>query len=168
VTVEVRRLVADDLAAFQEGMPSWNSTEYAKRLEAQGRGELVQVVAWEGGRAIGKAMLLFPGHDEYSASAEREGCAEIRDVSVLEDARRRGIGTAVIVSLEAEARVREMPSIGMAVAVGEDAGPGEILYGKLGYRRAHGPFITSTNLWDDACRPIPVGAVMVYLVKPLV
>ena len=35
--------------------------------------------------AVGKAMVLFPGHAEWSDSAEREGCAEVRDVGVAED-----------------------------------------------------------------------------------
>ena len=71
--------------AFQAGLPAWNSTEYAKRLAAQERGELVQVVAWDGERPVGKAMVLFPGHEECSVSAEREGCGEIRDVGVVRD-----------------------------------------------------------------------------------
>jgi GNAT superfamily N-acetyltransferase len=81
-------------------LPAWNSGEYGKRLAAQGRGELVQIVAWEGERPIGKAMVLFPGHDEFSVSAQREGCGEIRDVAVAPDARRLGVATAMIAALE--------------------------------------------------------------------
>ena len=57
---------------------------------------MVQVVAWDGERPVGKAMVLFPSHEEWSVSAEREGCAEIRDVGVAEDHRRRGVATAMI------------------------------------------------------------------------
>jgi GNAT superfamily N-acetyltransferase len=168
VTVAVRRLAANDLEAFARDLPVWNSAEYAKRLAAQERGELVLVVAWENGRAVGKAMVLFPEHEEYSESARRERCAEIRDVEVIEEARRRGIGSAMIRLLEDAARERRMPRIGMSVAIGQDAGPAELVYGKLGYVRAHGPFISSTDLDDDEGRPIPVGAVMAYLVRQLV
>ena len=45
--------------------------------------------------------------------------------------------------------------------------PRASLYAKLGYAVAHGPFITSTNLYADDGRPIPVGAVMSYLTKAL-
>ena len=55
-------------------MPSWNSREYAARLGYQGRGLAVQVVAWEGEMAVGRAMVVLPGHPEWSVSAFREGC----------------------------------------------------------------------------------------------
>jgi hypothetical protein len=74
-------------------MPAWNSTEYARRLAAQGRDELVQVVAWHADGPVGKAMVLFPGYDEYSVSAEREVCGEIRDVEVEPHVRRIGVAT---------------------------------------------------------------------------
>jgi GNAT superfamily N-acetyltransferase len=112
-------------------------------------------------------MVLFPGHDEYSESAEREGCAEIRDVVVVEEARRRGVGTALIRELERSVLMHGMTMVGMSVAIGPDAGPGELLYAKLGYAVAHGPFITSTDLDADDGRLIPVGAVMCYLTKTL-
>ncbi len=148
-------------------MPAWNATEYVKRLAAQERGELVQLVAWEGERPVGKAMVLFPSHDEYSVSAEREGCGEIRDVAVTPDARRLGVATAMIGVLEAAVRDRGLARIGLSVALGEDDAPARSLYDKLGYLVAHGPFITSTDLDDDEGRPIPVGAVMSYLTKSL-
>ncbi len=81
--------------------------------------------------------------------------------------RRRGVGTALVGSLEDAAREHGMTRIGMSAATGDDAGPGELMYEGLGYRRAHGPLIMSTNLWADDGSPIPVGAVMTYLVKEL-
>ncbi len=165
--VRIARLREEELAAFTAGMPAWNATEYAKRLAAQGRDEMVQLVAWDAERPVGKAMVLFPGHEEWSTSAEREACAEIRDVSVVEDARRRGIGTGLVRELEYAALARGMTRIGMTVDVGLGAGPAELVYEKLGFLRAHGPFIFSTNLFDDDGTPIPVGAVMAFLTKPL-
>ncbi len=163
---DVHRLRRDEVAALQAGIPVWNSTEYAKRLAAQDRGELVQVAAWAfHDRVVGKAMALFPGYEEYSTSAERERCAEIRDVGVVEEARRAGVATAMIRALEDAARDHGMSRIGLMVAQGEDDAPARALYRKLGYRFAHGPFITSTNLRADDGSPIPVGAVMVYLTR---
>lgn len=138
-----------------------------KRLAAQGRGELVQVVAWDEERPIGKAMVLFPGYEEYSMSAEREACGEIRDVAVEPDARRIGVATAMIASLETAVRGWGLSRIGLAVALAAEDAPARALYAKLGYAVAHGPFISSTNLYEDDGRPIHVGAVMSYLTKPL-
>lgn len=148
-------------------MPAWNSTEYAKRLAAQERGDLVQVVAWRDERPIGKAMVLFPRYEEYSVSAEREGCGEIRDVTVAPEARRLGVATALVAALEAAVRERGLTRIGLSVALAPDDAPARDLYAKLGYAVAHGPFITSTNLHDDDGRPIHVGAAMSYMTKSL-
>ena len=71
-------------------MPAWNTTEYAKRLAFQQRGLAVQLVAWVGDEADGQAMVVFPGHPEWSPSAYREGCPEIRDLGVAAARRRRG------------------------------------------------------------------------------
>jgi GNAT superfamily N-acetyltransferase len=160
-------LTAEEVGRLQAGLPAWNSTEYAERLAAQDRGELVQVVAWQDERSVGKAMVLFPGHDEYSESAEREGCGEVRDVAVAPDARRLGVATAMIALLEAATRERGIGRIGLSVALAEDDAAARHLYAKLGYTVAHGPFVTSTDLYGDDGRPIPVGAVMCYLTKSL-
>ena len=125
------------------------------------------MVAWRGDRPVGKAMILFPGHDEYSVSAEREECGEIRDVSVEPDARRLGVATALIHALEEAARERGLSRIGLSVALDVDDAPARDLYAKLGYVVAHGPFISSTNLYDEEGRPLHVGAVMSYLTKAL-
>ncbi len=166
-TIEVRRIRTEELRRFAAGLPAWNSTEYAKRLAAQERGELVQVVAWKDARPVGKAMVLFPGHDEYSESAERERCGEIRDVAVAPEARRLGVATAMMTFLEAATRERGIPRIGLCVSLADDDAAARGLYEKLGYTVAHGPFIASTNLYADDGRPVPVGAVMCYLTKSL-
>ena len=127
----------------------------------------MQVVAWDGEHPVGKAMVLFPTYEEWSVSAEREDCAEIRDVGVAEDHRRRGVAAAMIASLEAAARDHGFARIGLSVALSDDDAAARALYDKLGYALAHGPFITSTDLFDDEGRPIHVGAVMSYLTKRL-
>ncbi|MGZ5296023.1 MAG: GNAT family N-acetyltransferase [Actinomycetota bacterium] len=165
--MRIARLTAEELDRLQACLPAWNSTEYTKRLAAQGRGELVQVVAWTDGRPVGKAMVLFPGHDELSVSAEREGCGEIRDVTVAPEARRLGVATAMIAALEAAVHERGLSRIGLSVALSADDAPARGLYARLGYAVAHGPFITSMNLYDDDGRSIHVGAAMSFLTKSL-
>ena len=57
---------------------------------------MVHVIAWDGEVPLGRGMILFPEHDEYSTSATREGCAEVRDVFVLPERRRSGVATAIM------------------------------------------------------------------------
>ena len=57
-------------------------------------------------------MVLFPGCEEYSTSALREHCAEVRDVGVVESARRLGVATALMGALEDAVRERGMDRIG--------------------------------------------------------
>jgi GNAT superfamily N-acetyltransferase len=143
----------------------WNRREYARRLLAQGRLQMIQAVAWVGDEPAGRGMILFPEHEEYSDSAAREGCAEVRDVSVRERYRRRGVATAVMSFLEGAARDAGFDRVGLSVGVDAEDAPARELYEGLGYALAHGPFVASTML-EGEDGPFPVGAVLVYLTKP--
>jgi GNAT superfamily N-acetyltransferase len=125
---------------------------------------MVQVVAWDGDVPIGRGIVLLPEHEEYSVSAMREGCAEVRDVFVVFERRRSGVARAIMRSLEDAARANGMSRVGLAVSLSADAEPARRLYQSLGYRHAHGPFISSTTLAGDDGR-LPVGSPMTYLVK---
>jgi GNAT superfamily N-acetyltransferase len=164
--VDVRRLTAAELDRLNGLLPIWSGHEYAKRLAAQGRGELLQVVAWDGAVPVARGMVLFPSHAEWSISALRERCAEVRDVSVVPSHRRRGIARSMMAEMERAARGAGSRRIGLSVSLGHDDAPARALYEALGYRHAHGPMITSVNLDGDE-GPIPVGAVLTYLVKDL-
>lgn len=111
-------------------------------------------------------MVLFPEHDEFSTSAVREGCAEVRDVFVARPRRRLGVATGIMARLEDAARDHGMLKVGLSVALDEEAAPARALYERLGYTLAHGPYVASSNLSGDE-GPIAVGAVMNYLVKDL-
>jgi GNAT superfamily N-acetyltransferase len=111
-------------------------------------------------------MVLLAGHGELSVSAMREGCAEVRDVFVAEPYRRRGVARAIMAGLEGAARDGGFGRIGLAVGTDDAARSARALYEELGYGRAHGPFVVSTSLEGDD-GPIPVGAVLTYLVKDL-
>jgi GNAT superfamily N-acetyltransferase len=162
----VRRIAAGDLEALNLRLPVWNAREYARRLQAQDRGRLVGAVAWFGGVPGGRGMVLFPEHEEFSTSAVREGCVEVRDVFVVRQRRRLGVATALMATLEETVRDRGMLRIGLSVALDAEAAPARALYERLGYAHAHGPYVSSTDLIGDA-GPIAVGAVMTYLVKEL-
>jgi GNAT superfamily N-acetyltransferase len=127
---------------------------------------MVQVIAWDGEVLVGRGMVLFPEHEEYSISATRERCAEVRDVFVVPERRRSGVANAIMQALEEASRANGWSRIGLAVATSQDAEPARRLYGALGYRHAHGPFISSTTLASDD-GPLPVGSAVTYLVKEL-
>ncbi len=126
----------------------------------------MQAIAWFGEVPAGRGMVLFPEHDEFSTSAVREGCAEVRDVFVMRPRRRLGVATGIMALLEDAARDRGMLRIGLSVALDDDAAPARALYERLGYAHAHGPYVSTSKLEGDE-GPIPVGAVMTYLVKEL-
>ncbi|HEV8057010.1 MAG TPA: GNAT family N-acetyltransferase [Actinomycetota bacterium] len=165
-TYHVLRLAADDLETLHRRLPVWNSREYRRRLLAQERGELVEAIAWFGDVPGGRGMVLFPEHDEFSTSAVREGCAEVRDVFVARPRRRLGVATALMRALEDAVAERGMARVGLSVSLDEEAAPARVLYERLGYVHAHGPFVSSTDLLRED-GPVAVGAVMNYLVKEL-
>ena len=113
-----------------------------------------------------RGMVLFPEHEEFSTSAVREGCAEVRDVFVVRPRRRLGVATGIMQGLEEAVREQGLRRAGLAVGLDEEAAPARALYERLGYRHAHGPFVSSTNLIGEE-GPVAVGAVMDYLVKDL-
>jgi GNAT superfamily N-acetyltransferase len=162
----VRVLDREGLAEVERRLPLWNGREYRRRLEAQARGLLVQAIAWDGDDPIGRAMILFPGHEEWSISAHRERCAEVRDVYVMEHARRRGAATALMERLEREAGARGFDRIGLMVGLDDSYAAARRLYESLGYAMAHGPLVSSVNLLTDD-GPRPVFGVARYLVKTL-
>ena len=127
---------------------------------------MVEAIAWFGEVPGGRGMVLFPEHEEFSTSAVREGCAEVRDVFVVRPRRRLGVASALMRVLEEAAGERGMLRIGLSVSLDDDAAPARALYERLGYVHAHGPFVSSTDLIGDD-GPIAVGAVMTYLVKDL-
>ena len=159
-------MAAGDIEALNDRLSPWNGGEFAKRLVAQERDQLVQVIAWFDQVPAGRGMVLFPEHEEFSASSVREGCAEVRDVFVSRPRWRLGVATAIMHVLERAARERGMPRVGLSVGLDREAGPARALYESLGYRHAHGPFVSSTELIGDE-GPVAVGAVMDYLIKEL-
>ena len=111
-------------------------------------------------------MVLFPEHHEYSTSALREGCAEVRDLFVARQRRRLGVATAIMEGLERATDSHGMRIVGLSVALDDESAAARSLYDRLGYRDAHGPYVESVNLDGDR-GPIAVGSVMTFLVKNL-
>jgi GNAT superfamily N-acetyltransferase len=167
VGAQVRLLAEPELPALHMHLPVWNGREYARRLSYQERGLAVQLVAWDGGRPVGRAMLVLPGHPEWSWSAHREICPEIRDLEVLPASRGRGVGGALIRDMETAASDAGSDRIGLMVGDDDASAPARSLYERLGYTFAHGPFVSSARLYADDGSTVAVAGVCRYLVKPL-
>jgi len=167
VSAEIRRLSELEVPRLQATSPAWNRHEYARRVGYQARGLAVQLVAWRGDNAVGRGMLVLPGHREWSPSAFREGCPEIRDVAVSQHAQRQGIGSALIEALEREAAAAGFTTIGLAVGIDEAYDAARSVYERLGYRFAHGPFISAARLETDDGNGMVVGGVCEFRVKAL-
>jgi GNAT superfamily N-acetyltransferase len=165
--VEVRRLAERELSSVNSRLPVWNGREYGRRLSYQELGLAVQLVAWAGRRAVGRAMLVCPGHPEWSLSAHRETCPEIRDIEVSAAWRRRGVGRALIQATETAASDAGFDRIGLMVGDDDAYDAARSLYGRLGYAFAHGPFVSSARLERDDGSSFAVAGVCRYLVKPL-
>lgn len=128
---------------------------------------MVQAVAWVGGRAIARGMVLFPAHPEWSISAHRERCAEIRDVATADGWRRRRVATAVMAELERSALESGFRRVGLSVGLDETYAAARMLYPGLGYRHAHGPMISSVSLEAEDGRLVARAGVLTYLAKDL-
>ena len=165
-TYRVLRLTADDLETLNRRLPSGTRASTTGACWHRNAGELVETIGWFGDVPGGRGMVLFPEHEEFSASAVREGCAEVRDVFVSRTRRRLGVATALMGALEDAVRERGMARVGLSVSLDEEAAPARVLYERLGYLHAHGPFVSSADLLRDD-GPVAVGAVMNYLVKEL-
>jgi GNAT superfamily N-acetyltransferase len=165
--IEVRPLREDEVDRFHATMPSWNGREYGERFRYQEWGLAVQLVAWNGDVAVGRGMVVFPGHPEWSESAYREGCPEIRDLSVAETWRRRGIGTTLIREIESICRGAGFTRLGLCVGLDDDYEAGRALYDRLAFAFAHGPFISAALLDNDDGSTLPVAGVCEYRVKML-
>jgi GNAT superfamily N-acetyltransferase len=112
-------------------------------------------------------MVVFPGHPEWSESAFRENCPELRDVGVAKNWQRRGIGSRLIAASEETVRAAGFDRIGLGVGLEDGYEAARGLYEQSGYTFAHGPFVQAGLLEDDDGVRFPVAGVCVYLVKDL-
>lgn len=112
----LRPLGAAEARAYWEGM-----------LPALSSGERVLLAALEGGGVLGTVQLGLVG---WPSQRHR---AEVLKLLVHWRVRRRGIGSALMREVEAEARARDRTLLVLDTVRGDDA---ERLYAKLGYETA--------------------------------
>jgi GNAT superfamily N-acetyltransferase len=110
-------------------------------------------------------MVLFPEHDEFSTSAVREGCAEVRDVFVARPRRRLGVATALMRTLEDASPSAAWPAWGCRCRSTRGGARTRALRAARVRARARSVRVEHGSARDDG--PVAVGAVMDYLVKEL-
>jgi GNAT superfamily N-acetyltransferase len=99
---------------------------WAGALQSHARGERVILVAEEAGRVLGSVQLIFPGQENQAHRAD------VGKLLVHTSARRRGLGEALMLAVETEAR-----RLGRRLLVldTEAGGAGDRLYERLGWTR---------------------------------
>lgn len=154
----IRRMTAEDVGGVARAFADFGKTraQYERYFAEQGRGErvtLVAVAAAAGGRVVGYANVLWQSAYPHF---RRGGVPEINDLNVVEQARCRGVATALIREAEAVVGVRGLAVVGIGVGLTPDYAAARRLYPKLGYV-PDGRGVHSDPPWDDA----------VYLTKTL-
>ena len=115
------------------------------------------LIAWDDERPVGHAHLAWNG--------TKLDLPEIQDVYVAEDARRRGIATALTYAAEAEAVARGYRRLSLSVGIGNLAA--QALYARLGFEDAalEPERVVGTIMLRG--EPFEVDDTLVYLVKRL-
>jgi ribosomal protein S18 acetylase RimI-like enzyme len=146
----VRPLTEDEVAVVDEALP-------LNRLDQWRREDSTFLIAWDEGRPIGHAHLAWDG--------TKLGLPEIQDVYVAEDARRRGVATALTHAAEAEVLARGHDRISLSVGTGNFAA--QALYALLGFADAGvaPEHVQGTIMLRG--EPFEVDDTLVYLVKEL-
>ena len=156
--LSVRMVVESEVpilvATFPENGAAPNN-RHEERFARHVRGEISCLAAWEDGRPVGYAFLRWPGSPDSTEHARSLACVELADLSVAEDARRRGAGTMLLEAAETIAAERGYDLIGLEVTVGNPVNAAaRALYHRQGYRDAGcGIFTSGYTYWDLAGRP---------------
>jgi ribosomal protein S18 acetylase RimI-like enzyme len=162
--VEIRPLAAGELSLVERRLPRYPGKHY-ERLEAQRRGECVYLIAWAGDEPVGHLNLRLRGR-KLSDRARRVGAAQIEDLSVTTERRRRGVGTQLMRRAEAEGTARGFRALGLGVDVRNR--PARALYAQEGYEESgFGEFVVSYPYIDEQGIERQAHERCTYLIKRL-
>lgn len=128
--MDVREVTDGDWALLEERSPRDAATLRAQAAGSDGR-RVTVLIAWEGGAPLGSGAVQWDGPVGAQARAAHPQAVEINHLHVHEQARGRGVGTALIVAAERliAADGRELVAVGVA----EDNPRARALYERLGY-----------------------------------
>lgn len=126
----IREATFADLVALQAlgnaGMPGY----FERCFEEQREGRRDILVAVQAEQITGYVFLNYqPRYKPF----RRLGIPEIQDLFVRSEARRRGVGEALVQACEARARAKGCSDMGIAVGLHAGFGSAQRLYARLGY-----------------------------------
>lgn len=162
--VEIRPLAPAEYARLCADMSLRSRTQHWANLIRQQAGELLYLIAWDEGQAVGQVALFWrPENDPVAAQM---GCPWVVDLLVHPDHRSRGVGAALLRACEEATRVRGARQVGLGVAVNNTRA--RAFYARLGYREAGvGKQFMSGSWQDDSGVTHTWEDYVIYLLKPL-
>lgn len=143
--VEIRPLAPAEYKRLCADMPLRSRTQHWANLIRQQAGELLYLIAWEDGHAVGQVALFWsPTNDPVAAALD---CPWVIDLLVHPDYRSRNFGSALLRACEEAARAHGARRIGLGVAVSNVRA--RALYERLGYHSAGLDAQLMIGSWQD-------------------
>lgn len=128
----IRRMTRGDIGAIADTFARMNKRreQYERYFGENQSGRRVTLVAVAGEEVVGYANLLWEsGYQPFRL----EGIPEINDLNVIDEWRKRGVGTALIREAERVAGRAGRTVVGIGVGLTPDYSAARRLYPKLGY-----------------------------------
>lgn len=147
----IRECRAEDPDALEARMPTRGTRAHEWLFGRQEAGTATYLVAWPDGSPAGVGLVNWAGFREAEAREGLPGCPELSNLHVAEDARGRGVGTALIRAAEDLARTRGYRRLGLGVD--EDNPDAARLYLRLGYVDSGVRCVSRYTYPDDAGVP---------------
>jgi ribosomal protein S18 acetylase RimI-like enzyme len=162
--VEVRPLVAGELSLVERCLARYPG-KHRERLEGQRRGECIYLIAWDGDEPVGHLNLRLRGR-KVPDRARRLRAAQIEDLRVAREHRRRGVARKLMRRAAAEAAAHGFRSVGLGVDIGNIAA--RRLYSDEGYEESGtGEFLVSYPYIDEDGVERQAHETCTYLLKRL-
>ena len=149
-TVEVRKLKGEELDRVTRALRSRSPERHRRRFEAQQRGGFTELIAWRDGEPAGAAGIGYHTWESPEDLVESRGFASVSDLFVEEPHRRQGVGRALMLALERDARAAGMPGVILDTGAGDDFIAARALYASIGYVDQGGVYLGG---WSDPDRP---------------
>lgn len=158
----VRECRAADLPALDSVFPLGDA--HRRRLAGQAAGRWLYLIGFAPGVA-GHCLVHWDGPTTASVRAVLPDCVEVNHLYVLEQARGRGVGSALLAEAELSAVVRRRTTIGLGV--GDDNLDSRRLYTSLGYAPSGARYAVDYDYLDEAGRVVAAHEAGDFLIKRL-
>jgi GNAT superfamily N-acetyltransferase len=128
----IRQMIETDIDNITRTFSRWykQREQYERYWEEHQEGQRLTLVAVSEDQVVGYATLVW--QPEYAPFREA-GIPEIKDMNVIDEFQKQGIGTALIGEAERIASAHGEEVIGIGFGLTPDYGAAQRLYPKLGY-----------------------------------